>query len=489
METGLNWTRWAFYLAVGPPFLLTLLLIKSRSFKTILLLFMLVFIEGVLLTWRPIGFIAFSLTGAMAYVMVASLLTQPAAQRSMFDLGLPWLLFIWSALIGLLIGSTSRVSDAATNWLYFQGYYLEGILFYWIGRAAVRDGVECEKVLKWLVYFGAGTAIFHYFSLATGYTFYASSGMRDASASDDWRYGALFANPNTLADFYAVILPVALICRMGWSRPSRRTGLLFLVSSAMMIGSLALTGSRGGSAVTIVALSLGVLLLPIRLRSAVGGLIFAGVAMGVAYLTVTHVVEGGLNLTLERFKSHGFEDMRYGVWAKTIGSIPSHPFGIGLDPLIYGDTLRLGVNTPHDIYLEIASQIGILGLVAFLWIVGASMYRLWRARSSGNAHAKTAATALFVGLAGFLLGGLTEPIYHNGLKFQRIFWVLVGMGSAAPIWAGLRKGVANDPRIERGDEPAAFPSDAELASPGRHASRPRRSAGSFSPRPPQRGAP
>ncbi len=216
---------------------------------------------------------------------------------------------------------------------------------------------------------------------------------------------------------------------------------------------------------------MGVLLLPIRLEHArSAGSSWRGVTVAVGYLTVTTFVQGGLELTLERFQSHGIEDVRYELWARTIGSILNHPFGIGLDPLIFGDTLRLGANTPHNLYLEFASQIGIFGLVAFLWIVGSSMRQLWRARSSGSPHAKTAATALFVGLAGFLLGGITEPLYHNGLKFQRIFWVLLGMGSAAPIWAGLRSGVASAQRTEHGEEPTAFPSDTEPAFPGRRAS-------------------
>lgn len=465
----LDWTRWAFYLAVGPPFLLMLFMSPSRWLKTVLLLFMLVFVEAVFLSWRPIGYVAFSLTGAMAYAIVASLLTQPEARRNMLALGLPWLLFISSALVAVMIGSTSRVSNAATNWLYFQQFYAEAILFFWIGRTAVRDGLECEKALHWLIYFGAGAAILHYFSVATGYTFYATTG-RDMLHPEAWRYGGVFSNPNSLAGFYAVALPVALICRMGWSRPSQRTGLLILVSSAMMFGSLLLTGSRGGTAATIVTLLLGVLLLPISLRSAIGGLIVAALTIGGAYLTVTTVYREGLELTLDRFRSHGVEDTRYELWAKTIGSVLENPFGIGLDPYIYGDTLRLGVNTPHDMYLDIASQTGFLGLVAFLWLVGAAMHRMWSARSSGSPHAKTAVTAMFVGVAGFLLGGITEPHYHNGFKLQRIIWILLGMGSAAPIWAGLRSGVANTQRTDPRRELTAFPADADPGFPGRRAS-------------------
>lgn len=439
---NLNWTRWAFYMAVGPPFFLMLFMLRPRYWKTILLLLMIVFVEAVFLTWRPIGYIAFSLTGAMGYVILASLLTQPEARRGMLAQTFPWVLFIASALVGVLIGSTSRVSDGPTNWLYFQQYYLEGILFFWIGRTAIRDGADCEKVLHWLILFGGGAAILHFFNLVTGYGFYASRDFLDPTGTEGWRYGSVFVNPNSLADFYAVVLPIALICRMGWSRPSFRTGVLILASAAMMVGSLALTGSRGGAGVAIAALALGVLLLPIGLRSSIGWLFFAGLTLAVAYLTVTNVVEGGLDLTLERFRGRGLTDIRYEIWSKTITSILDHPLGIGLDPYIFADTVRVGgVRGAHNTYLEIASQIGILGLVAFLWIIGASMAGLWRARRSSNPHAKTAATALFVALFAFLLAGLVEPIYHNGLKLQRIFWILMGIGSAAPVWAGLRKPV------------------------------------------------
>ena len=172
-------------------------------------------------------------------------------------------------------------------------------------------------------------------------------------------------------------------------------------------------------------------------------------------------------MTVERFQGRGLNDVRYGIWAKTIVSILHHPFGIGLDPHIFGYAVRADANTPHNIYMEFASQAGVLALAAFLWIVGSSMRRLWRARRSGDAHAKTAATALFVGIVGFLLAGLVEPIYQNGLKFQRIFWVLLGMGSAAPIWAGLRRNAASEVRTEHGEEPTAFPSDARPAFSGR----------------------
>lgn len=466
----LNWTRWGFYLAVGPPFLLTLFLIRSRTLKTIVLLFMLIFIEGVLLSWRPLGYIAFSLTGVMGLVMIASLLTRPAPRTNGFDLVLPWVLFIGSALIGLFIGSTSRVSNGPTNLLYFQAYYLEGLLFFWIGRTAVSDGVECQSALRWLIYFGAAAALVHFFTVATGYTFYASTARDMAAEESAWRYGALFANPNTLADFYAVLLPVALVYRMGWARPSKRTGLLILVSAAVMLGSLGLTGSRGGTAVTFAALLLGVVLMPIGLQNAIGVLLVAGITSAGAYLIVTNTISGGFSMTLERFQSRGVADVRYEIWSKTLESIWNHPFGIGLDPYIYGETLKVGVNGAHNIYLEMGSQIGIIGLISFLWIVGVSMLRLWQARSSTNPHAKTAATALFVGLVGFLMGGLVEPIYHNGLKFQRIFWILVGIASTAPVWAGLRKGVASESPIVPGDEPTDFPSGAEPAYSGRRAS-------------------
>lgn len=448
-----DWTRWAFYLAVGPPFLLMLFLLPSRRIKATILLFMLVFVEAVLLTWRPIGYIGFSLSGAMAYVIIVSQLGQPEARGRMVALGFPWMLFFTCAVIGTLIGSTSPISSGLTNWLYLQEFYLEGILFFWVGRMAFSDSADAEKLLQWLVYFGAGAAVLHFFSLATGYTFYATIA---GEGPESWRYGGVFANPNSLAAFYAIALPAALICRMGWSRPNQRTGLLILVAAALMVGSLALTGSRGGSLVTIAMLGFAVALLPINLRSSIGWMFFAAFVLGIAYFTVTHTVEGGLNLTIERFRGRGLQDARYEIWAKTLQSIVRHPFGIGLDPYIYGSTLRLGVNTAHNIYLELASQIGILGLFAFLWIVGSSLRAVWRARRSRSPQARTATTALFIGLVGFLLAGFAEPIFNSGIKFQRIFWLLLGMGSAAPLWAGLQRRVTEEEPAQADAEPA-FP--------------------------------
>lgn len=464
MTTGLDWSRWAFYLAAGPPFLLSLFLIKSRVAKVVLLLFVLVFVEGVLLTWRPFVFIGFSLSGAMAYAILASLLLQPDVRRNLVSLGVPWAFFLLCGLVASLIGAASPFSNLVTNWLYFQEFYLEGIVFFWIGRTAVKSGSECQKILHWLILFGAGAAVLHYFTLTSGYMFYATRGLADTvSENEAWRYGAAFANPNSLADFYAVVLPIALVCRMGWSRPSQRGGLLLLGAVALMIGSLALTASRGGALVAIAILAVGVFLLPISLRGAIGAITFGAFSLITAYLTVTNVVAGGLDLTLDRFRSHGLHDIRYTVWQKTFALIVQHPFGVGLDPWIYGDTLRMGVNSAHNVYLDIASQIGLLGLVAMLWIVGVTLARVWTGRRSADPHAKTASTAVFLGLVAFLLGGFVEPIYHNGLKFQRIFWLLVGIGSATPLWAGVRS--VQRTRGEAGLELLPAADEGELAFP------------------------
>ena len=33
----------------------------------------------------------------------------------------------------------------------------------------------------------------------------------------------------------------------------------------------------------------------------------------------------------------------------------------------------------------------------------------------------------------FLIGGLAEPIYGNGIKLQHFFWILVGIASYLPV--------------------------------------------------------
>jgi putative inorganic carbon (hco3(-)) transporter len=83
----------------------------------------------------------------------------------------------------------------------------------------------------------------------------------------------------------------------------------------------------------------------------------------------------------------------------------------------------------HTLYMEIAAETGIVGLSIFLLIVGLAMRRLWLVRSYWTprvARRADVSTALFLSLLAYLLTGVFEH-----LSYQRYYWLLIAMASAA----------------------------------------------------------
>lgn len=81
----------------------------------------------------------------------------------------------------------------------------------------------------------------------------------------------------------------------------------------------------------------------------------------------------------------------------------------------------------HNLYLELASETGILGLGVFLAAIGYLMRELWRARArllNAVGGCADLATALWLSLFAYLCTGM---FLH--LSYQRYFWLLVGMAA------------------------------------------------------------
>ncbi len=97
---------------------------------------------------------------------------------------------------------------------------------------------------------------------------------------------------------------------------------------------------------------------------------------------------------------------------------------IGLDP-------RREERTPHDLYLEIASQTGIVGLLAFgflLWVMFRGIFKARRVFRELSLHDYTGITTAFaVGALGYLMGSL---FLHGA--YPRYFWLLFGIAMALP---------------------------------------------------------
>lgn len=284
-------------------------------------------------------------------------------------------------------------------------------------------------------------------------------------------------SPNQLAGALTLYLPLALALLFGW-RFSRRAiagpllGLigcfLFLVPVA---GTLLITQSRSGwigGMVGILALvTLALLTAPRRWERILGmalPLLTAGVVAALVLRIgperVGELLNGGEVGTLE--EAVGTINMagRVEIWSRALYAIQDFPFtgcGLGafrrvvwvLYPLftISPDT---DISHAHNIFLQTALDLGILGLVAYLALLEIALALCWRAaltptpaasggfslplsRAAEEGGRGEGVRALALGLAGGLIAlhayGMTDAL-ALGSKPAIVFWFALGLTAA-----------------------------------------------------------
>ena len=143
---------------------------RANWIRALVLIGALLFLDGVVLSWRPFFLFALSLSSGLAYTMFASLLLVPSKRARMVAFAPLWLAFLSFALIGAMIGWVHPQFGLSDQIPYFQFYYFEALLYFMLGRCAFENPEETNRVLRWLVLLGGVVAVLHLFTLATGTT-------------------------------------------------------------------------------------------------------------------------------------------------------------------------------------------------------------------------------------------------------------------------------------------------------------------------------
>lgn len=202
-------------------------------------------------------------------------------------------------------------------------------------------------------------------------------------------------------------------------------GLGSFLAIGLMVVCLILTFSRGAfvglaSAAVGLALVRYRRLLPLLL---LGGLLLLFLPATQDY--VAHFIEG---LQAQDLATQ----MRLGEYRDALTLIGRYPiFGVGFASAPDID-LYLGVS---NVYLLIAEEMGLVGLVAFLGLVGMLFALAWRVRRPALADARLEPLWLGVhaALVGALVGGLFDHYFFN-LDFHHVttlFWLMFGLAAAA----------------------------------------------------------
>jgi O-antigen ligase len=231
------------------------------------------------------------------------------------------------------------------------------------------------------------------------------------------------ADPNALGGLLVVVTAIAIV-QIFADRPVLARRLLVPLAGLMGL-SLMLTFSRGSQAGLSAALLLAGSLRyrKLLLLMLVGAILLLLLPQTQVY--VTRMVEGlqGQDLATQ---------MRFGEYKDAFILISRYPvLGVGFSGTPDID-IYLGVS---DLYLQIAEQMGLVGLAIFLVIVGGFFIvtrRAWRQMTPGN-PLESHVLAYQAALAGALVSGIFDHFFFNinFVHLVALFWLVMGLGVAA----------------------------------------------------------
>jgi len=322
---------------------------------------------------------------------------------------------------------------------------LSGMLLFYslvnglVGAAGTLRAVQMRR-LRWaargLVLVGVGLAGFALVSVR--WNEYKLSFI--PASLYDWlpRLVSDTVHPNVMAGALVILLPLLLGWLLfAWSDHLRweRVSLLLAVGFMMLV--LGLTKSRGAW-IGLAAALLALVWLRWRWGLAVLGLVAAGLAVWVASL--------GWGAVLEALTAHealSGLDIRLEIWSRGLYMIQDFPFtGIGMGeygPLadrLYPFFLQPPGSIPHahNLFMQVAVDLGLPGLVAWLVVFTGAAACAWRVWRLGQRQGESWMWALGAGLiasqVALVVHGLTDATTW-GVRPAPLVWALWGLACAA----------------------------------------------------------
>lgn len=340
--------------------------------------------------------------------------------------------FVLVATVSLFF--TERLGVATNEW---RVVIIEPALFYLLLRAVRPGRREMAVILGAFVLGGLLVALYGLWQYASGTDLITAEGGL-------MRLRSIYGSPNNVGLYLGRIIPlVAAVALFTWASVSHRTRLGYLAVLAILALAVLLSFSKGA---LILGLPAGLAVVfwlwqRYRGRRAWPWLLALAVA-GVAALVVASRVPA-LAARLDLFGATGV--FRLNLWRSAVHMIQDHPlFGVGLDNFLYAYRGRYildaawqepNLNHPHNVLLDFATRLGLVGLAVGIWLffeAARFLRRSWL-RQSALLPGSLAWLAVVAGLAGTLADALAHGLVdHSFFLVDLAFAFCLLLGTA--VW-------------------------------------------------------
>jgi len=321
-------------------------------------------------------------------------------------------------------------------------YFAYAMLCFLAGQTLLRGAQARSLALIFSVY-GAALAGF---ALLQGISSNGKLYWIRQPRSGGWIYGP-YVNHNHYAGLMEMLVPIPLIVALTRLAPAKVRAVA-AATAAVMVGTIFLSGSRGGMMAIVAELVILAALLVKQkrgLRTAIGIGVFLAIVVGLL------VWIGGAELS-QRIATAGpghselSSDIRSYINRDGFRMFLKRPvlgWGLGTFPIVYPQFrtfyTNFFVNEAHNDYLQLLVEMGVLGFATMLWFVVTLYLRAFKKIKNWPGEMSGAVTlACVLGLSGILI--------HSAVDFNlqipgnaALFYVLCTIAAAEPFAKPARK--------------------------------------------------
>ena len=344
-------------------------------------------------------------------------------------------------LLQLALGKTAYRHDSISGAMLYCAY---GLLCFLATQVLVRAS-QARKIAVILAVYGFALAAL---ALIQGIAPNGKLLWIRQPRLGGWIYGS-YVNHNHYAGLMELLVPIPLVLALSHMvHEKERTAAG--VAAAIMVGTIFLSGSRGGMIAIFVELVVfGVVLLRqkkmsyrIALAAAAFGIVLASmlVWLGGKELStrVSSIssearteISGGMRLSIDRDAFRMFRQK------------PVFGWGLGTFPVVYPEFrsfyTNFFVNEAHNDYLQLLAEMGVLGFGLMLWFL-VVLYRR-AAHKIGNWTTDVSSAVTLACTLGFT-GILVHSVFDFNLQIPAnaaIFYVFCSIAAAPPLLQRSRK--------------------------------------------------
>jgi O-antigen ligase len=354
-------------------------------------------------------------------------------------------LFIPMGVFGALIGAqlVFRVTVYPHDTISLSLQYLAyGMLCFLASQTLIRGEQARSLALMFSIY-GAAVAGF---ALLQGISSNGRLYWMRQPRSGGWIYGP-YVNHNHYAGMMEMLVPIPLIVALSkQAAPNVRA--VAGGAAALMLGTIFLSGSRGGMLAIVAELVMLVALL-IKQKRSLRTAVFAGVFLAIVVGLLAWI--GGSELS-QRIATAGpghselANDIRAYINRDGLRMFLKKPvlgWGLGTFPIVYPEFrtfyTNFFVNAAHNDYLQLLVEMGLLGFATMVWFVVTVYVRAFKKISRWTTEASGALTLCCVlGMSGILV--------HSAVDFNlqipanaALFYVLCSLAASEPFAKPARK--------------------------------------------------